>query len=122
MPATVVGKELKTKLGLDKFKYALVTKVLDTTQPIFAVHVDSMFPTTNIPYNRIKQLKSFTMNKLKKQSNLVYNFKNLRQTPPVPLDQFSGDIPNNAIVIVNDLAGEWRLDSKMYESLNFKVI
>jgi hypothetical protein len=116
MAQTAVGKELKTSLGLDKFKYALITKVLETTQPIYVVHVDSMYPGVFISYQRIKSMKSFSMNKLKKKGLLNFDFKKLKQTPPIPLDEFYGNIANNALVIVNDLSGEWRINTSMYES------
>jgi hypothetical protein len=116
MAKTAVGKELKSSLGLDKFKYAMITKVLETTQPIYVVHVDSMYPGVFISHQKIKNMKSFSMNKLKKKGILNYDFKNLKQTPPIPLEEFYGDIPNNALVIINDLAGEWRVNKNMYEN------
>lgn len=117
MAKTAVGVELKKSLGLEKFQHTLITKVLETTQSMYIVHVDSLFPRMFISNQKIKNLKSFSMEKLKKKGSLNYDFKSLKQTPPIPLEEFYGDIPNNAIVIVNDLAGEWKVNTSMYESI-----
>ena len=69
------GRQLKTDLGLDKFKYAYIQKVIDMAQDVYIVTVDSRYP--NVFFGRSKLNKVDNVSILKtKMTPFGYSFKN----------------------------------------------
>lgn len=117
MAVTTNGAKLKRDLGLNKFKYIWIRKALNTSIPIFEVTMDSRFPELYLSLAKVKKLKSLQIRKNVVKADEV-EFKQYKYTPPIPLDEFSGSIPNNSIFIRHDIAGEHYDNPKMFDELN----
>jgi hypothetical protein len=96
------GKELKTTLGLDKFKFVQCQKIINISNNVFVLTFDSRFPTVWIGYNRISKLKSNVLKKISGNKLISYIL-----TPPVLLDQLQRDLPQNSLLVIRDIAGEY---------------
>ena len=109
------GRQLKTDLGLDKFKYAYIQKIIDMAQDVYIVTVDSRYP--NVFFGRSKLNKVDNVSVLKtKMTPFGYSFKDYKLTPGILLDDFKGNISSNAMIIRQDLTGDYFMNDSMYES------
>lgn len=110
------GRQLKRDLGLENFKYAYIQKIIDMAQNVYIVSVDSRYPNVFFGFTKLKKIKSVTIQKTKR-TPFEYKFKNYKLTPPILLDEFKGDISSNAMIIRQDLTGDYFMNDKMYESV-----
>lgn len=110
-----IGQKLQKNLGLSKFKYAMIYKIIGISIDVYTIVFDSHFPDIYLGYNKVKKVKSFSLNKIKG----LDTFKKFKIFPPVPLADFNTKIPGNAIIILNDLGGEWLRNKRMFENINF---
>lgn len=112
------GEKLKQDLGLGKFKYILIHKILSLPINVYVITINSRFPGIYIPFKRAKYLKSAYLKKLKKHLGLMqtanYTAKDMVTTPPIPLTSFDRPINNNDVVMVRDMAGEFYRNPKMF--------
>ena len=110
------GRQLKSDLGLDKFKYAYIQKIIDMAQDVYIITVDSRYP--NVFFGRSKLNKIDNVSILKtKMTPFGYVFKDYKLTPGILLDDFKGNISSNAMIIRQDLTGDYFMNDKMYESV-----
>jgi hypothetical protein len=115
MANTPRGLQLTKDLGLEQFKYIEFQKTLNLPLDIYIVTVDSMYPGSSITYAELKNIESSFLSKIKKMGNVNFAYPALKLSPPIPLREFRGNIASNAIIMIRDLAGEYRMDKMMYE-------
>lgn len=114
------GEKVIKGLGLLKFQYIYIQKMIDVPINIFIITVDSRFPGVIIPYNRLKSLKSASLSKMKVFSDVIIQ-KKPKLTPPVDLKIFGGDIPTNSVILFRDLAGEHYMNKNLYKEESKKT-
>ncbi len=110
----LTGIKLQKDLGLSKFKYVYIQKIIDLSLDFYIITLDSKFPDHFIGYNKIKSVSSTIINKVNLKGN-TYIKSEFKLTPPLLLSEFSGNIRKNAIVIRRDLAGEYFNNKKLFE-------
>jgi hypothetical protein len=111
------GRQLKSDLGLDNFKYAYIQKVIDMAQDIYIITVDSRYPNVFFGQNKLKKINKYTVDKTKK-TPFFYDFKNVKLTPGILLDEFNGNISSNALIIRQDLVIDYFRNEDMFECVN----
>jgi hypothetical protein len=114
------GEVLKKDLGLSKFKYVLIQKIIELPTNIYIITVDSRFPTVYIPFARIKKLRSTVLSRLKVTQ--LMGTKSIKKRPlrsslPIPLTRFDRAINSNDVIFLRDIAGEYRMDKRFYENI-----
>lgn len=116
------GEALKKELGLSKFTFVTIQKILGLAIPTFIITVDSRHPSTYIPYSRLIKLKFATLKKVissKPKSTLsdprIITAK-FTMTPPMELENYDRIIPTRSLILFRDLAGFWYRNAKMYEN------
>ena len=116
-----IGSNLKKSLGLGKFNYVMVQKVMDVPMNIYIVTVDSRRPTVYLSPYKIKTTDCSKILKVR-QYGLANLSKNFKLTPPMPIERTSPIVGISSVFILRDLAGDYLLDNKLYESEQYKVI
>lgn len=107
------GVQLKKELGLEKFKYSYIQRVLDSPLEIYVITVDSKYPHFFLSRAKMdKILSSFTRRSRSKPGKV--NLKKLRLSIPVELEEY-GPLASNAIIFFRDIAGEYFGDRSLYE-------
>lgn len=114
------GKKLKQDLGLSKFKYAIIQKMIELPLDVLIITIDSRFPNVYIPTTRIHKLKFASLQRLKIVGKNIRS-KVLRSTIPQKLEDYARNISSNTIILLRDLAGEYYLNKKMYEQNISKI-
>jgi len=109
------GEKLKQDLGLEKFEYVIIQKVIDFPIPFFIVTVDSRRPSVFISYQKVKNLKSSFIKKMKFNGK-KFNFFKYKLTPPLNIEEFTGIFSSEGIILVRDIAGEYFMNIELYES------
>jgi hypothetical protein len=112
----MTGKELKDKvLGLSKMKTVYVQRILQTGTPTFVFTFDSHFkylPLLKVLKNPVHQIR-----KIKVASGQIRQ-KKIRMSTPLRLDSISQfPIKDGAVYILNDIAGVYYRNKKLYESV-----
>jgi hypothetical protein len=121
----MTGLELKTALGLDKFKFAYIQKILGAPQMIFVITVDSRRPNIYLSINRVRKSTATTIQKAKRYGRHAYLMMNYRMTPPILIDHTNPIINTGTLVIRRDIGAEYYLNKKMFEDVennNIEVI
>lgn len=112
------GEILKLELGLKDFKSVWIRKIIDLALNVYIVYFNSHYPSSYLSMQKIKNLDTFTIERLKK-SGISFNRKSYRYTPPIPLEDFNGTINSNSMLIRIDITGEFFANKKLYvESFN----
>ena len=114
------GQILKQDLGLSKFKYLLIQKIIELPMNVYIITVDSRFPGVYIPFSRIKKLKSVTLKRIKiiqKLNQKAIVSRPIRISMSMPLSNFDRAINSNDVILLRDLAGEYYMNKKFYESI-----
>ncbi|MFC1670030.1 hypothetical protein ACFL20_06515 [Spirochaetota bacterium] len=114
--SVTTGQKLKRDLGLEHFNFCLIRKVMDIALTFYVVYVDSRYPSHYLSYNRIKDLDSVLLNKIKDFPSSVV-FRNFKLTPPIDIEEFNGMLKSDSVVIRIDLAGDYYNDKKMFEPI-----
>ena len=118
------GSELKKSLGLENFKYVKINRAVLSTYKILFVWFDSWrkhMPVTNY------RIKNFPwVAHIFAGYNLLKNRdKQTVFTPPMPIEEYSGNISASLVIPVN-LAGDRFINksdfTKIFESVNEKFI
>ena len=107
------GKQLKKDLGLENFRSVVIRKIINVPVHIFLVFFNSRFPNTFIPLSKIKELETFTVNRLFREG-YTYTTEPFRMTPPMRLDNIATRLPSNSIIIKVDITGEYYANKKLY--------
>lgn len=115
------GSQLKFELGLGKFPYVMLQKVIDVPMNVFVITVDSRRPTLYLSPFRVRSADSTRLMRVK-QYGLAYLAKDFKMTPPMPIERTSPLVGLSSIYIVRDLAGNYIMDHKLYESKESKYI
>ena len=116
------GEALKKSLGLQKFTYITIQKVINAAIPIFVLTMDSRHPTVYISYSKILKIKSMTIQKILAfhpntlTSDADFKVKKVKMTPPMDLESFDRIIPQRSIIFCRDLSGEWYKNRSLYEN------
>ena len=50
------GRQLKSDLGLDQFKYAYIQKIIDLAMDVYIITVDSRFPNVYFGLSKLKKV------------------------------------------------------------------
>lgn len=123
------GAILKDKLGLGKFKFVLMQRMLGVSQPIFVISFDSRFPNVLLSMSKIKKLKFTWMGKIRASFDYENVTKNKAKfTPPLRIEVSDVLPKGNAIILLQDLAGEHYRRPQMFEcvqkgnKLSFKEV
>ena len=103
---TPSGTRLKDVLGLTGFKYVWVRKILNMPMPIYVVIYNSRYPDIFIPLSKIKKLKAFSIERLRRKGGEEY-MKDFVYTQPVKIEQYNKKISARSIFIKYDFAGEY---------------
>ena len=115
------GENLKIELGLSKFPYVMIEKIIDFPYQFFIITLDSRRPSVYLSYSKIKKIQSTSLDKFSVGGE-HYNFKKFKKTPPLEIENFNGSISSRGLVFIRDIAGEYFMNDKMYESKNNKFI
>lgn len=108
------GEEIKQKLGLNKFKYVSMSRIVVGVHPTYVVYYNSLHPQLPILWNKVKREPFPVM--VYRGSDIASN-KKPRMLPLVDIEDFDGTYSHYVFVAV-DLASSWRIDSRMYENTN----
>ncbi len=111
---------LKNALGLNKFNFVWIQKVMGISIPIFLVTIDSRYPKIYLSMNSVKKSKTAIINTIKK-SVFSLNIKEIKLTPPVLINNTSFNIGSNTLVIVRDVAGDYFHNSKIFEDIAIDI-
>ncbi len=110
------GEKLKHELGLGKFKYVLIQRALGISLPIFVISFDSRFPKVLLSISKIRNLKFTWLGRLKSSFDYDDVQKNkLKFTPPLRIETADVLPRSNAVVLLQDLAGEHYRQPRMFE-------
>lgn len=109
------GSQLKTDLGLGKFPYVMLQKIIDVPMNIFLITVDSRRPTLYLSPFRVKSADSTQMMRVR-QYGLAFLAKDFKMTPPMPIERTNPIVGLSSVYIIRDLAGSYLMDTKLYES------
>lgn len=121
------GEALKKELGLSKFTFVTIQKVMGLSLPVFIVTFDSKHPTIYIPYSRLLKLKFATLKQIISSkpktvmSDTQFKSKKVKMTPPFEIENYSKIIPTRSLIFTRDLAGEWYRNAKLYECVDGKI-
>lgn len=115
------GQQLKHDLGLGKFPYVMVQKVIDVPINILVVTVDSRRPTVYLSPFRVKSSDSSRLLKVK-HYGMAFLAKDYKLTPPLLIERTSPFVGLGTLFIFRDLGGEYLKNSKMYESEEYIVL
>jgi hypothetical protein len=94
------GMILKQQLGLEKFKYVVMARCLETTYRVYLVFIDSRWPTTPLMSGRVfrKPMPSMIF---------IYPFKTQPSTTPIfNIEDFNGSL-NQSLFFVVDISGNF---------------
>ena len=116
-----IGSTLKKSLGLNKFPYVMVQKVIDVPINILVVTVDSRRPTVYLSPFRVKSSDSSRLLKVK-HYGMAYLAKDYKLTPPLLIERISPFVGLGTLFIFRDLSGEYLKNPKMYESESYLVL
>ena len=111
------GTQLKYDLGLRKIHYAYIQKVIGAGYPIFVVSYDSHRPDLFLSPIKVKNTKATQIGKIKQQGVHFY-LRDVKMTPPLPIESSLTNLSSGYIFILRDLAGSILIDEKMYECVN----
>lgn len=111
------GQILKSELGLEIFDTVWIRKIIDIPLSIYLVYFNSRQPTTYLSINKIKNLDTFTLKKLK-QSGVEHKFNNYKYTPAILLDDFNAKVMTDSMLIRIDIAGEMFANTNLYDNVN----
>ena len=109
------GEKLINEMGLKQFEFIWFQRVISLSIDVFVITLDSRLPSTYFSMSKLKKLDSFKLYK-GGQKGIGVNLSTFKLTPPVFLEDFNGDIGKRAVIIFNDIAGNYYMDRKMYES------
>ena len=116
------GDGLKRDLGLSKFQFVTIQKVVGLGIPTFVITVDSRHPTVYISYSKILKIKSAVLKQILSSkprtltSGPQFKAKKIKMTPPMDLESFDRIIPTRSLIFIRDMAGEFVMNRKMYEN------
>ena len=108
------GKQLKSDLGLDNFRSVVIRKIINLPINIFLVFFNSKFPSTYIPLAKIRNLYTFTIDRLRREG-YTYTTEPFRMSAPMQLANLSTRLPSNSIIIKVDITGEYYANKKLYK-------
>ena len=103
---TPSGTRLKDVLGLTRFKYVWVRKILNMPMPIYVVIYNSRYPDIFIPISKVKKLKAFSIERFNRRGGKGY-MKAFIYTQPVKIEQYNKKISSKSIFLKYDFAGEY---------------
>lgn len=115
------GSKLKVSLGLKKFPYCMIQKVIDVPMNIFVVTVDSRRPTLYLSPFRVRASDCTKLMRVR-EFGLTYLAKGFKLTPPMPIERTSPLVGIGSVYIVKDIAGQYIMDDKLYESVDSGLI
>lgn len=121
----MTGIELKKALGLSKFPYVYIQKIMGISIPTFVVTIDSRRPFVYLSINRVRKTKTTTIQRVNKISQYNLQMKNYYLTPPVLIDSTNPTVNSNTLVIRRDIGAEYWLHQDLIEQIenkNFEVI
>jgi hypothetical protein len=114
------GIELKKALGLEKFEFCYIQKVLGISVPIFFVTVDSRRPTVYLTMYKVNTSKSTIIRRLKRATGDFYFLNKFVMSPPLLIERSTVNVLGNAIIIIRDLAGEYLRNMDFYPKKKIK--
>jgi hypothetical protein len=114
------GEQLIADLGLEKFRYIFVQKVLGYALPIYIITFNSRYPTVSLSATRVKKLKFTWVGKAKKMGIHTY-VKPIKLTPPIYLKSAMISMTTGSIVIQRDISGEYLRNPKMFSYTDYKL-
>ena len=120
------GTDLKKALGLSKFTYVYIQKLMGAPIVIFVVTLDSRFPSVYLPINRVRKSNVASIQKVQSVGIFSTSMQDYQFTPPVMIENTSPTINSGTLIIRRDIGAEYLLNAKMFESIenknNFEVI
>jgi hypothetical protein len=113
----MTGDLIKQQLGLLKFKFVQIQKILNIGIPIYIISIDSRYPSAWLAYSKLRNLKSTKLEKVKMidVNGGIINFVKCALTPPILIDSFNRAINVNTLFFIRDIAGEYRRRPEMFE-------
>lgn len=117
----MTGTELKSSLGLNKFQFCYIQKILNTSIPTFVVTMDSRRPFAYLSVARVKKSKTTTIQKARRYGKHAYLMLDYKMTPPVLLDNTNPIINSGTIIIKRDIGAEYYLNRSMFEDIENKL-
>ena len=109
------GKQVKKALGLTKFPYVFVQKIINFPINVYIFTLDSRYPNVYMSVLAVKKSQSaIVKNAFRK--GLSVDLKDYKLTPPLLLDHASLDIQSNSMIIRRDIAGDYFRNKRMFEN------
>jgi hypothetical protein len=105
---TVKGAALIKLLGLEDIKHIWVHKILNIANHVLIITFDSSKPKNYLSISKIKSAKSNRVLRLKCVNSVPHDVDKWKQTVPVPLHSWQGLSPTGTVLVVNDLAGQYK--------------
>jgi len=110
------GMQLKHNLGLDKFNYVMLQKVLDISIHMYIITVDSRRPTVYLSPFRVKSEDFSKVKRIKKRGN-EFLMKDFKTSIPIQIEKTSPIVGTNTVIIFRDLAGAYLLNANVYSPM-----
>lgn len=108
----MVGTNLKNSLGLSKFKKVYIQKIIGYTPRVFVVTVDSRHDGKPLTTSFLNKIQSLNVSRI---SNPIFLLtSNLKLTPVIEIELFSGNVNKNDLVVFRDIAGEYLMNDTLY--------
>lgn len=119
------GVQLKMDLGLAKIHSVWLRKVIGAGYPIFVISYNTHRPGIYLSPIKVKNSKLNTIGKIKRKG-VHFFLKNVKMTPPLPIEHSMVSLSSGYIFILQDFAGEFLVNTKILEGVedttNKKVI
>jgi hypothetical protein len=123
LKGTAQGLALIKLLGLEKVKYVWCQKILNSSISIFIITFDSRNPTRYLPIGKIKKNPVLKTHRLKTKVGVPDDLLKWKYNVPVQLRNLKMVANTGSLIIVNDLAGIYRRDPKIVESVEqYKIV
>lgn len=103
------GQILKDKLGLSDYRKVYIRKLVSTPIEVYSITYDSHRPSISIlneMFNKFRTLKILKPKQPGMHSSAL-KLKKYKTYPPQLIEEFDDQLPTSAILIVNDIAGEY---------------
>lgn len=110
------GERLKKDLGLGKFRFVYIQKILNTSVKIYKITVHSRYPQIPIPISKTLSQVSTNLYRVNKEGE-KYKKQEFRHAYPVNIEYFNGVIPSGSLIVVSDITGDTYSNTRMYEKV-----
>lgn len=113
------GEKLKRDLGLLRFKYVYIQKIINTSIRILKITVFSRYPNVTIPISKVENQVSTQLYRVAQEGG-KYKKQKYKYSYPVLIDYFNELIPSNTLIVISDYTSDFFGNNRMFEKLSSK--